>query len=448
MIIVYAAVLLGILIFVHELGHFIVAKSLGVKVLKFSLGFGPRIIGKTVGETEYRLSAFPLGGYVKMLGEEPGEELPESERPRAYNFQPVWKRFSIVFSGPLFNLGFAVVIFFIIFLTGVPALYPDIGKVAENSAAADAGFRSGDRVLKVNTSPVKGWEDIMVSLEDYTGGEIVFTVKRGERTLELPVTPKKAMAKGIFGNEEEVWDLGISPLLRPVVGSVVKDSRAEQAGLKKGDTILRINERTLDTWQDMTALIHESPETPLAFEILRGSTSIEMTITPEKKKMQGPSGEEKEIGLIGIGPERNDFTRKYPVIDAARLGLHRTWDMSVLTVVAIGKLFQRIIPAETIGGPILIAQMAGQQAAQGALSFFTFMSVISINLGILNLLPIPILDGGHLFFLLVEAVRKKPVSEKVMIMAQRVGLALILTLMVFAMYNDIMRLITGKMLPQ
>lgn len=448
MIIVYAAVLLGILIFVHEVGHFLVAKMVGVKVLKFSLGFGPKIVGLTAGETEYRISAFPLGGYVKMLGEEPGEELPESEKHRAYNYQPVWKRFAIVFFGPLFNLCFAAVIFFFIFLTGVPSLYPDIGTVAENSPAARAGMMPGDRVVQINASPVQGWEDMIDALEAYEGGQLAFTVQRNGATHEFSIVPEKRKEKSILGDEEEVWDLGITPLVRPVVGSIVKGSPAEQAGIRKGDTVVDIGGKALRTWQDMTEVIHQNPEKPLAFTVMRDDERIDMTITPEKKMSMTPSGEEKEVGLIGVGPERNDFTRKFPVFESARLGVRKTWEMSVLTVMGVVKLIQRIIPAETIGGPILIAQMAGQQAAQGALNFFMFMAVISINLGVINLFPIPVLDGGHLFFLMIEAVRKRPISEKAMFLAQRVGLALLLTLMVFAVYNDVMRLVTGKMLPQ
>ncbi len=447
MIIVYAAILLGILIFVHELGHFLLAKLLGVKVLKFSLGFGPKIIGKTVGETEYRISSVPLGGYVKMLGEEPGEELPETEKHRAYNYQPVWKRVAIVFSGPLFNICFAGVIFFLIFLNGVPVPRPDIGRIEENSPAERAGLMTGDQVVEINRQTVYGWDDIEDSLTGNEGRMLVYKIKRGEELIDFEITPEKTVSKNIFGEDRDVWDIGISPLVPPTVGEVMKGTPSEAAGLRRGDRIVQIEETVLKTWQDMTGIIHGNPGRELAFRIERNGEFIDLNIAPEKKAIKTPEGDDKEIGLIGIKPEGNTIIKKYGVAKALPEGIWKTWDISKLTLVSIVKLFQRIIPAETIGGPILIVQMAGQQASMGALNFFTFMAIISINLGILNLLPIPILDGGHLMFLGIEAVRRKPLSERFVMNAQKIGLAIILTLMVFALYNDVMRLITGKMIP-
>ncbi|MFZ6016111.1 MAG: RIP metalloprotease RseP [Nitrospirota bacterium] len=348
-----AIILLGILIFVHEFGHFLFAKLLGVRILKFSLGFGPKLISKKHRDTEYLISSIPLGGYVKMLGEEPGEELKEDEKPMAYNYQPVWKRVIIVFSGPLFNIFFATFIFVMIFLYGVPVLLPEIGEVSEQSPA-------------------------------------------------------------------------------------------ELSGLMKDDIILEINGASINQWGEMTEIIHRNPGNPLSFKIKRGSDIIAVTITPELKRLKDIFGEEKSVGLIGIRPSGKTFTKKEGPVNAISNSIQRTWDVSVLTVVSIIKLIQRIIPAETIGGPILILQMAGEQASHGILNFFTFMAVISINLGILNLLPIPVLDGGHIFFLGIEAIRRKPLSERFVVIAQRVGLAIILFIMAFALYNDIVRLITGK----
>ena len=447
MTIFYALILLGILIFVHELGHFLFAKLANVKVLKFSLGFGPRVLGKKYGETEYLISAVPLGGYVKMLGEESGDEISAEDRARAYNAQPVGKRILIVLSGPVFNILFAAVVFALIAASGVPVPYSDIGKVAENSPAARAGITAGDRVMAINGSAVKSWDEIESFMNKNHGETLLFTIKRGEEIKELPVTPEKKSEKDMFGESRDVWNIGISPLLYPDVGEVTKGSPAEKAGVQKGDRIVEIQGAALKTWQDMTAIIHENPGKPLKFTIQRGDHLTEITITPEKSTFAVSAGEKKEIGLIGVRPLGNDFIKRYGPVEAIRFGVMRTWDVSVLTVVSIVKLIQRVIPAETIGGPILIFQMAGQQAAHGPLSFFTFLAVISINLGVLNLLPIPMLDGGHIFFLGIEAVRRKPVSEKVIMIAQRAGLAAIITLMVFAFYNDIMRLITGKLIP-
>jgi len=358
MFLIYATVLLGILIFVHELGHFIVAKALGVKVLKFSLGFGPKIIGRTYGDTEYLISALPLGGYVKMLGQEDipdeAEEIPDSEKHRAYNFQPVWKRFSIVFFGPVFNLVFAALVFFFIFLGGVPYLLPEIGEVNA-------------------------------------------------------------------------------------------DSPALHHGLLKGDTIVAINGNAVSRWDDMTSVIHNSPGKELVMKVKREAEVFEVTITPEKKMIKDIFGQNKEAGLIGITPSGKSGTKKEGIAGSMVIAVKRTWDISVLTVMSMVKLVQRVLPADSIGGPIMIFQMAGQQASQGAMNFFTFMAVISINLGVLNLFPIPVLDGGHLLFLGIEAVRRKPVNEKVVAISQRIGLVLLLSLMAFALYNDIGRLLSGKM---
>jgi len=351
-----AIILLGIIIFVHELGHFLFAKLMGVRVLKFSLGFGPKLIGKKYGDTEYLISAVPLGGYVKMLGETEEDELKEEEKPFAYNLQPVWKRFLIVFSGPLFNILFAIVIFFFSFVYGLPVLVPDIGDI-------------------------------------------------------MPDTP------------------------------------AEKAGLMKQDRITEINGVHIDQWDEMTEIIHQNPGKPIQLTLQRDGQNIGISITPERKKVQDIFGEAKEVGLIGIKPSGNTFVRQKNVFNALSDSIARTWDISVLTIVSLVKLAQRVIPADTIGGPILIVQMAGEQASKGFLNFFIFMALININLGVLNLLPIPVLDGGHIVFLTIEAIRRKPLSEKVISISQKIGLAFLLTLMVFVMYNDVLRLITGKQFP-
>lgn len=348
MTLIYAIVLLGILIFVHELGHFLAAKLLGVKVLKFSLGFGSKIAGFTRGETEYRISAIPLGGYVKMLGEEPGEELPEEDKKRAFNNQSVWRRFLIVLSGPLFNLVFAAFLFILMFGIGVPALHPEVGETLD-------------------------------------------------------------------------------------------DSPAQKSGIVKGDRITEIEGRKIAEWSEMTDVIYKNPGNPLNIKIKREGKTIELLITPEKKTVQNIFGEDKDIGLIGIKPSGSHFTKTHSLPAALYLGTKRTVDITVLTVVSIVKLIQRVIPLNTIGGPIMILQMAGDQASQGAFNFITFTAFISINLGVINLVPIPILDGGHILFLSIEAVRKRPLREKTMILAQKAGLAALLMLMAFALYNDLLR---------
>ncbi len=351
-----AVILIGFLIFIHELGHFIFAKLSGIKVLKFSLGFGPKVIGKKIGDTEYLLSAIPLGGYVKMLGEEPDDELDEAEKKKSYKNQTILKRASVVFAGPFFNMLTAVVIFFFVFLIGVPVLMPVIGEVMDSTPAAKAMLQKGDRIQEINGKPV-------------------------------------------------------------------------------------------EKWTDMTQIIHESANKQLSMKIQRDSETLSLSLTPESKKVKDIFGEEKEIGLIGVKPSGEIFTVSEDVFSAAINAVMRTWEITSLTVIGIIKLIQRIIPADTIGGPIMIFSLAEKQAEAGALSFFTFAAIISINLAILNLLPIPVLDGGHLLFLGIEAIRKKPLSDKTILTAHKIGWVFLLSLMAFALYNDIFRLISGKSFP-
>jgi len=352
----WAIVLLGALIFVHELGHFILAKLSRVRVLRFSLGFGPRLFGKKIGDTDYMISAVPLGGYVKMLGEEPGEELKDEDKAWAYNRQSVGKRMGIVFAGPIFNLIFAVLLFVLIFSLGMPVLVPEIGEV-------------------------------------------------------------------------------------------MKDSPAQKAGIMKGDRILSINDVNINEWAELSNIIHRNPEKKITLKIRRSEELITIEVIPDRKTVKDIFGEEKEIGLIGIAPSGSTIIKREPLVQALIKGAEKTYEITVLTVIAIVKLIQRIIPAETIGGPILILQMAGKQASQGLPDFLLLMAIISINLAVLNLLPIPILDGGHILLLSIEGLRGKPLKEKTIIIAQKIGLLIIIAIMTFAFYNDIIRLIGGKNIP-
>ncbi|MGO9013472.1 MAG: RIP metalloprotease RseP [Dissulfurispiraceae bacterium] len=360
MSILSAILLFGSIIFIHEMGHFLLAKLSGVKVLKFSLGFGPRVIGKQIGETEYVISAVPLGGYVKMLGQEDIGEVEgdkeAAEKDRSFRYKPAYKRVLIILAGPVFNLMTAVVIFFLVFIAGVPILSPTIGEVMPDTPAAKAMLQNGDKIVAINGSPVK-------------------------------------------------------------------------------------------QWAEMTDIIQGSAGKPLILTVQRKAALLPISITPESKKMKDVFGEERKVGLIGVKPSGETFTEKENIPDAFKNAFLKTWDISAITVVSIIKLIQRIVPAESIGGPILIFQLAEKQAAAGYLNYFFFAAVISINLGILNLLPIPVLDGGHIFLVGLEAIRKKPLSEQALIIAQRIGLAFLLMLMIFAMYNDIFRIISGKPLP-
>lgn len=342
-------VVLGVLIFFHELGHFLVAKAFGVGVEKFSLGFGPKLLARTVGRTEYRLSVIPLGGYVKMVGEQPDEELDPADMPFSFTHKPLHQRMLIVAAGPVFNFFLAVIIFF-----------------------------------------------------------------------------------GIF------WLAGVM-MLEPVIGDVRAGSPADRAGMVAGDKVSAINGSPVNDWTEMADRIMESRGATLDFEVLRDGRIVTMPITPEDDIMENIFGEPQHRYIIGVGSTGTVVTRKIGPVEAFGESLNRTFLICKLTLLSVVKVFQGAIPADTIGGPILIAQMAGEQVDQGLVSLLAFIALISVNLGILNLLPVPVLDGGHILFFSIEAVIGRPVSLKTREIAQQIGIFLLMMLMVFVFYNDIMR---------
>lgn len=353
--IIPATVLLGVLIFVHELGHFLVAKAAGVRVLKFSLGFGPKLIGKKIGDTEYLVSLLPLGGYVKPLGEAPDEEIAEADKPYALNNQSVAKRFAILAAGSVFNLIFAFFVFSGMYMSGMPMLKPLVGSVLDDSPAARAGLQQGDLVAAIDGQTIEFWDELSSLIEGCQGRPVALTVRRGSQTVRLTVTPEATDAKNLLGEPVTKFKIGISP-----------------AGGQEGYTLKRYN----------------------------------------------------------------------PLV-ALWKGLADTAKWSRLTLQGLGVLIKSPIERrKDIGGPLLIGKLAGDFAQVGFQSFLMLMAMISVNLGVLNLLPVPILDGGHLFFLLIEAVKGSPVSVKMMEVAQQVGLVLLLSLMAFVFYNDISRLFT------
>jgi regulator of sigma E protease len=341
-------VVLGVLIFVHELGHFTIAKLLGVGVEKFSLGFGPKLIGFRKGETEYLISALPLGGYVKMVGEGDEQGVKIEDKERSFAEKTPLKRIGIVVAGPLCNILFAMFVFIVIFMVGVPIPTSRIGQVFDNSPAARAGIRTNDVITEINGKPVKQWDEFSGVIVEGKGEPVDLKIKRGSEILSFHVVPKVTNSKNIFG---------------------------------------------------------ESVSSP----------------------------------MIGIKVSDETFTKRFGPLEALNNGIERTWDIIKLTFLALIKIIERVVSPDTIGGPIMIAVMSGQQAAAGAIYFFNFMAVVSINLGILNLLPIPILDGGHLFFFIFEMIFKRPVRIKTREVAQQVGLVLLVSLMFFATYNDINR---------
>ena len=347
--IIATIVVLGVLIFVHELGHFIVAKKSKVGVITFSLGFGPKLFGKKIGETQYQVSIIPLGGYVKMVGEEPGETIPPELQAKSFSAQSVGKRLGIVFAGPFFNFLFAVVAFAIVLMVGMPTLLPEVGKVEPGYPAYQAGLEQGDRIVKANGNPVKSWEEL-------------------------------------------------------------------------------------------ANIIHDSPDRPMRLMVERGQRTFEVSVTPQASNQKNIFGDEVRVGLIGIAPSGGTFIERFDPFTATYKAIYQSWKITELTVISIVKIIEGKISAKTIGGPILIAQLAGQQAKAGILSLMFFMAVISINLVILNVLPIPVLDGWHLLIFIIEGILRKPVSLKLRERAQQIGVFIIILIMLLVFYNDLSRI--------
>ncbi len=440
MTILAAIVVLGILIFVHELGHFLVAKRSGVGVLKFSLGFGPKLVGVKRGETEYLLSALPLGGYVKMIGEDPADQSAEATDPsRSFSQKSVGTRARIILAGPLANLLLPVLIFWGVFaIVGQPYSLPIIGLPEPDSPAVQAGLLPGDRVQAVNGVRVERWADVETAVQASAGKPLEFTLTRDARTFNVLLVPRALTAHDIFGQDIQTWDVGLQPFLPARIGQVLPGQVAEQAGLKSGDRIRAIDGIPAEDWYQLAKAIRGNPGKPVRLTVERGEQRFEVEVTPRPTKQQTGTGEE-EIGLIGIGPAPESLYQRLNPAAALIAGVKKTVDLSALIVQGMVKLIEAKISPKTIGGPILIGQMAGEVVQRGPVELFSFTALLSINLAILNLLPIPVLDGGHLMFSLIERLRGKPVSLRKREIAQQVGMVLLVGLMIFAFYNDITR---------
>ncbi|WP_316348260.1 RIP metalloprotease RseP [Desulfuromonas acetoxidans] len=434
MITVVAGILmLGVLVFIHELGHFCVAKLAGVKVLKFSLGFGPRLVSRTWGETEYLISLIPLGGYVQMLGEGVGEEeepLTEEEKKRSFAEKAVSRRMAIVAAGPIMNLLLPLMLLPLAYMVGVnvPTFLNDppcIGYVVESSDAANAGFHAGDCIVSVNDQMVTTWTQTDKSLIPLVGARLHFSVDRQGQIVELAVPAEN-------GSLEGLQSLGLMPMRDAVIGTVNAGMPAQKAGLEVGDRITRIGDEAIDSWYQLHNVIQQLAGDEARFVVHRSGRQLEFDIAPQKA--------ESNVWLIGITPQQMMEQRKYGFFEALQIGVHRTGELIDLTLVFLRKLVAGHVPADNIGGPIMVMQIAGQAAQTDFSTILTVLSFLSIQLGILNLLPIPVLDGGHLFFNLVEIVWRRPLSLRAREVMQQIGLGLLLMLMLLAFYNDIVRL--------
>ena len=444
-------VALGPLIVFHELGHYIVARLCGVKVLRFSIGFGKPLWKKSMGRdaTEWVIAAVPLGGYVKMLDEREGPVVTE-ELSRAFNRQPVWRRMAIVAAGPVANFLLAIALYWVLFMNGVPGMKPVIGQPPSGTVAATAGFAAGDTLVRIDDEPVTTWQDARWVL-------LQRAVQKSNVTMEvLDDAGRTASRKfDLSGLTPEDLDsdflkkLGLTrfPLRAPPeVGSVNPDGAAARAGLKKGDEILEIDNARVESIDEAIRVIQENPGKNLLFSVRRDQAQIAIPVTPELHVEK----DGRKIGRINaVLQNRPELFAKYVVVvrygplDGLVRALHRTWDTSVFSLKMLGKMIVGEVSLKNLSGPITIADYAGQSAQNGATSYLLFLALISISLGVLNLLPVPLLDGGHLMYYVVEIFKGRPISDRAIEIGQHVGMALLFTLMAFALYNDINRLISG-----
>ncbi len=441
-------VALGILISVHEFGHFWVARKLGVRVLRFSIGFGRplwRRIGGVDG-TEYVIAAIPLGGYVKMLDEREGPVEPE-EVHRAFNRQTLKTRTAIVVAGPLFNLLFAVAAYWAIFVVGDTGLRPVVGTVSEGSIAAQAGFRRGDQIVSVGDRSTQTWESVLFAFMAQMLDERDLPIRVQDATgLEQTRWLPAHQLSGLSEDPSALSQVGLSPArpqLPAVIGEVVRGERADAAGLRARDRIVAVDGQPIETWQQWVELVRASPDRLLRVEVQRDGSPLLLKVEPQPLEQGG-----ERVGRIGAAvlmPE--DYGDEYRVLvrlgplDAFRESVHKTLDMAGLMLKVLGRMLIGKASVENLSGPISIAESAGKSASYGIGYFIKFLAVVSISLGVLNLLPIPILDGGHLLYFLVEAVRGAPLSDQAQLQGQRIGMVLLLALMTLALYVDLGRLL-------
>ena len=438
-------VVLGILILVHELGHFFMARLAGVGVERFSIGFGPvlwRLRGK---ETEYCISLIPMGGYVKMMGDDEnpleGGKGGAIDPAKAFNTKPLIARFLIVFAGPAMNFILAVIIAALMFmLVGRPVAPAEIGRVTEGGPAAQAGLKTGERIVAVDGKPVQYWEDLARVVQSADGRALSVTVRGPDGERAVTLTPAEAKRKDLFGDEQVVWEIGATPYVAAAIGDTVSGDPADAAGLKPNDVVTAIEGQPVLSWDELAEKIHQRADQPTRLDVKRGGETLTVTVTPRKGKIPGPDGKETEVGLIGIRPSGAvTFVRSNPIVSMWD-GLVWSADVTMKTAIGLYKIVVGQLDRSNIGGPIQIAKTAGEQARQGIVSLALFTAVISINLFLLNLLPVPMLDGGHLLFFAFEAVLGRPLSVRKREVAQQVGFALLMLLMVFAFYNDFKRI--------
>ncbi|HGM5811765.1 TPA: sigma E protease regulator RseP [Serratia marcescens] len=437
---------LGILITVHEFGHFWVARRCGVRVERFSIGFGRALWRRTDRQgTEYVIALIPLGGYVKMLDERVESVAPEM-RHQAFNNKTVWQRAAIISAGPIANFLFAILAYWLVFIIGVPSFRPVIGEIAPQSIAAKAEISSGMELKSVDGIETPDWESVRLAL----------VAKIGDAQTEVGVAPfgsSQVVTKTLDlrqwnfepDKQDPVVALGImprGPQIESVLAEVQPNSAAQKAGLQAGDRIVKVDGQPLGRWQTLVKRIHDGPGHPLALEIERNGAPLSLTLIPDTK----PVGKDKSVGFAGIIPkvlplpEEYKTIRQYGPFPALYQAGDKTWQLMRLTVNMLGKLITGDVKLNNLSGPISIAQGAGASAGVGFVYYLMFLALISVNLGIINLFPLPVLDGGHLLFLAIEKLKGGPVSERVQDYSYRIGSIVLVLLMGLALFNDFSRL--------
>lgn len=442
-------VLLTPLVFVHELGHFLVARWNGVRVDVFSVGFGPELFGwndKT--GTRWKVCAVPLGGYIKMFGEHAMESAEDDEEPRemteeekkvSFDRKRLSQRAWIVFAGPAANYIFAIVVMVGSFMfLGQRFTPPEVGTVAENSAAAEAGLQPGDVIVGIDGARTDRFEDVATKVAMRPGETLMFEIDRDGSVMTLPVTTDVIEARMIDKTIQKVGDLGIRYPMPALIKAVIADGAAEEAGFLAGDLIVEIDGTAIEHFQDLQKIVAASPEKTLSVAVIRDGRSLTLTATPTKKEVELRDGSFRDIGLLGVQVDAVSRVVKLGPVAAAGAAVKWAYDLTAGSLVGIGQIVTGRRDSNQMGGPIMIAQISSEAAKLGLIWFIEFMAMISVSLGLINLFPVPVLDGGHLMLYGIEAVRGRPLGERAQEYSFRIGLALVLSLMIFVTVNDLL----------
>jgi regulator of sigma E protease len=445
--IVAAILLLGPLIAIHEFGHYFVARKLGVKVQVYSIGFGPTLIkwkSKKSG-IQYQLSALPFGGYVKMLDEREGN-VAEEDLPQAFNRQSPWKRIAIVAAGPLINLVFAIVLFWILFLPSQEQLNTRVGKIFPGTPAAAVQMQTGDKITAIDGTPVSTWEKLNYAIVDRAGetGVIQVRVERQGQLQQFSLPIQNFLKDQSKSPLETLGFIPYRPQIPAVVTKLSEDGAAIRQGIKEGDKIVAIDGVKMKDWFDVVEIVQASPEKLLKIDVLRNGEIKQFDVMPQGQRdnmgnVIGMLGVQSTPGKVTI-PDEYKQTIQYNSAQALMMAVDKTGQISGMILNSMAKMVRGLIGLDNLSGPITIAKVAGQSAEMGWQTFISFMALMSISLGILNLLPIPMLDGGHLVYYFIEAIRGKPVSEQIQIFGLKIGMVLLGSMMLLALFNDFMRL--------